>query len=320
MPRYAGYAICVDVKNKISTKFNGVDGCGKLRGENMLSLDQALRQARAAARDKLEQYFDAAIFAYYGDIRPEYLQFFRRHLELVQAAHGDQQRRLVLVLNTPGGHVETVEQMVVIIRHLYDEVFFIVPNMAMSAGTIFCMSGDKIYMDYSSALGPIDPQVQSREGNWVPALGYLDKFEEILQKSREGTLTNVEFAIAQSQDMAVLRRYEQARDLSVSLLKTWLVEYKFKSWNTHGATGTAVLQAEKESRAQDIAAQLGDNKVWHSHGRMIGIEVLQNKLGLEIDDYSSDVALRTDINQYHDLMADYVSQKQWPVFVDGRGI
>ncbi|MCG8993237.1 ATP-dependent Clp protease proteolytic subunit [Laribacter hongkongensis] len=286
----------------------------------MLSLDQALGQARAAAREKLEQHFDAALFAYYGDIRPEYLQFFRRHLETVQSAHGDHKRRLILILNTPGGHVETVEQMVVMIRHFYDEVFFVVPNMAMSAGTIFCMSGDKIYMDYSSALGPIDPQVQSKEGNWVPALGYLDKFEEILQKSRDGILTNVEFAIAQSQDMAVLRRYEQARDLSVSLLKTWLVQYKFRNWDTHRSTGQAVTVTEKEARAQEIAAQLGDNKVWHSHGRMIGIEVLQQKLRLEIDDYSSDVDLRKNINQYHDLVADYVSQKQWPVFVDGKGI
>ncbi len=286
----------------------------------MISLDQALAQARANAREKLEDHFGAALFAYYGDIRPEYLQFFRRCLESVQTAHGDDQRRLALVLNTPGGHVETVERMVGMIRHFYDEVFFIVPNMAMSAGTIFCMSGDKIFMDYSSALGPIDPQVQSREGNWVPALGYLDKFEEILQKSRENTITSVEYAIAQSQDMALLRRYEQARDLSVSLLKEWLVQYKFKSWQRHSSNGELVTPREKEERAHQIAAQLGDNKVWHSHGRMIGIEVLQDKLKLAIDDYSDNVQLRKDINQYHDLVADYVSQKQWSIFIDGKGI
>lgn len=43
-------------------------------------------------------------------------------------------------------------------------------------------SGDKICMDYSSALGPIDPQVFNGE-LWVPALGYLEKVEELVAKS-----------------------------------------------------------------------------------------------------------------------------------------
>ena len=63
------------------------------------------------------------------------------------------------------------------------EVHFVVPNAAMSAGTIFCMSGDKIYMDYSSSLGPIDPQVPAHDGRLVPALGYIDKVNEFIEKA-----------------------------------------------------------------------------------------------------------------------------------------
>ena len=37
---------------------------------------------------------------------------------------------------------------------------FIVPDRAMSAGTVFALSGDAIFMDYFSVLGPIDPQVE----------------------------------------------------------------------------------------------------------------------------------------------------------------
>ena len=48
---------------------------------------------------------------------------------------------------------------------------FIVPEYAYSAGTIFCMSGDNIYMDYYSVLGPIDPTVQNKDGRWVAAFG-----------------------------------------------------------------------------------------------------------------------------------------------------
>ena len=101
--------------------------------------------------------------------------------------------RLVVFLNTPGGSAETVEKMVSVIRFHYEEVYFVVPDYAMSAGTILCMSGDKIYMDYSSSLGPIDPQVYNGK-NWVPALGYLDKVEELIEKSANNELTEAEFS------------------------------------------------------------------------------------------------------------------------------
>ena len=63
----------------------------------------------------------------------------------------------MVFLNTPGGNAEIVEKLVEIIRFHYKELYFVVPDEAMSAGTIFCLAGDKIFMDYSSSLGPIDP-------------------------------------------------------------------------------------------------------------------------------------------------------------------
>ncbi len=163
--------------------------------------------------------------------------------------------------------------MVEIIRANYKEVFFVVPDVAMSAGTILCMAGDRIYMDYSSSLGPIDPQVYNGT-EWVPALGYLDKVEQLLEKAGAGTLTNAEFLILQNQDLALVSRDEQARDLTVTLLKKWLVQYKFRNWKEHESDsqrkGQPVTRAGKEERAEEIARTLADNKLWHSHGRMIG--------------------------------------------------
>src|SRR5262249_9572782 len=147
----------------------------------------------------------------------------------------------------------------------YKDVAFVVPDLAMSAGTIFCMSGNRIWMDYSSSLGPIDPQVWNGT-QWVPALGYLDKVEEMLDKAVKGTLTNAEFLILQSQDLALLSRYEQARNLTVTLLKKWLVQYKWEDWKTHGTDpaklGQPVTEEEKRQRAEEVARLLGDNKYW----------------------------------------------------------
>ena len=131
--------------------------------------------------------------------------------------------------------------MVEIIRCHYSEVFFVVPDAALSAGTIFCMSGDRIYTEYSSSLGPIDPQVWNGT-TWVPALGYLDKVEALLDKAAKSTLSKAEFLILQGQDLALLSRYEQARDLTVTLLKKWLVEYKFKDWPQHRSDKTKTFK------------------------------------------------------------------------------
>lgn len=286
----------------------------------MRTIDRLFQTQLQGNRSALEQHFEADLIGYYGEISSAYLPWYRQRIEAIANDGNSRREKLVVVLNTPGGEVEAVERMVEMQRYFYNEVYFVVPNMAMSAGTIFCMSGDKIFMDYTSSLGPIDPQVQSKDGKWVPALGYLDKFEELLQKSKDGTLTGVEFAIAQNQDLAELRRYEQARDLSVSLLKTWLTEYKFKSWITHRTEptklGQVVSQAEKENRADEIAKLLGNNREWHSHGRRIGIGTLKRKLRLEIEDYSADTVLRTKINEYHDLITDYMTRQNYSNFID----
>ena len=211
----------------------------------------------------------------------------------------------------------TVEKMVEVIRFHYESLYFIVPSSAMSAGTIFCMAGDKIFMDYSSSLGPIDPQIHNGE-RWVPALGYIDKINELITKSEQGILTDAEFAMLQKLDLGTIRAYEQAKDLSIDLLKKWLVKYKFKSWTIHRTTidkiGQPVTEEEKEMRAKKIAQMLSDNNIWHSHGRFIGIETLKDLLKLEIDDYTSEANLRNCIITYNSLLQEFVAKNNRRVF------
>lgn len=274
----------------------------------MAVLNETIELALNHYSTQTANQFKADVFAFIGGIRPEYLSAFRAHMENL-ADRETKSENLVFVLYTPGGVAEIVEKMVDIIRHFYKEVWFVVPDMAMSAGTILCMSGDKIYMDYSSALGPIDPQIPNSDGQLVPALGYLDQVERMIEKSGAGTLTDAEFAILQNQDLATLRRYEQARDLSISLLKDWLVKYKFKDWDTHSSTSQPVELKEKEERAIEIAEALSDHKRWYSHGRMIGIKTLTDDLHLKIEDYTDDNKLKSVIRKYSDLLLDCVQSR-----------
>lgn len=289
---------------------------------NLPQLDHAIFSMINEAEEKIENKLECDLLYYYGELRQGFVPFYRDTVEALARRDGAR-NAIGICLTTPGGQAEAVEQMADITRYHYEKVYFIVPRMAMSAGTIFCMSGDKIYMDYSSSLGPIDPQVPDKEDKvLVPALGYLDKVNELVQKSANDTITPAEFALLEKQDLAMLRFYEQARDLSKALLKKWLVKYKFADWTEHRTNnpGSPVTPEDKTSRAEEIADMLSDNNLWHSHGRMIGMQTLQSLIRLEIDDFGTDNDLQNAIRRYSDGLTDYISRQGVPIYIYNRHI
>ena len=180
--------------------------------ENLV--DKALKEMIVNALLELEKVTDGDVLCYSGPIIDGNENIF---LDIIEELAGDQDKRNVLnvVLTTTGGSAMAVERYVNIIRKHYEKVVFIIPDYAYSAGTIFCMSGDEIWMDFFSVLGPIDPQVKNKEGKFVPALGYLDKVNSLIEKAKNGTFTNAEFLILKDFDLAELRAYEQAKELTI---------------------------------------------------------------------------------------------------------
>jgi membrane-bound ClpP family serine protease len=205
---------------------------GWSRGRGLF--DNHIRETAKTRVLDLEVGLNADVALYFGPIFPSIEKRFRDFIEeLKNTQTGETARnRLAIVLNSPGGSEETVEKLVEIVRYHYAEVHFVIPDEAMSAGTIFAMSGDAIFMDYTSALGPIDPQVKQR--------------------------------------------------------------------------------------AEEIATLLADNKIWHSHGRKIGVKTLQNLLRLEIVDYSADNDLRSKILAYSEFITDYINRHEYPFFLHHR--
>lgn len=215
--------------------------------------------------------------------------------------------KLSVVLETTGGYIETVHRIANTLRKNYRVVDFIVPNFAFSAGTVLVMSGDAIYMDYFSVLGPIDPQLP-KDDKMVPALGYLEQYQRLIEKSQKGQLTTAELAYLINRfDPAELYMYEQARNLSISLLKEWLVKYKFKNWKLTQKRKLKVTKAMRVKRAEEIAEQLNKIDRWNSHGRGIPMSVLNNDLKLVIDDFGRDPRLNDCIKNYHRLLQNYLS-------------
>ena len=187
---------------------------------------------------------------------------------------------LVVMLETNGGQMEIVERLVSVMRSHYKTVSFVIPDFAYSAGTVLALSGDRIYMDYYSVLGPIDPQYRGSDGNYHSGYGVLAKYKELVEKINQTTSrenVKAEFAILlKNFDQAQIFHIEQAIEHGIALITEWLPQYKFKSWAATETRGLKVTRKMKEERAKDIAGTLGNAAKWHSHGRGIPMHRLES--------------------------------------------
>lgn len=256
----------------------------------------------------IEDALSADAIAFYGPILFGVDDTIRSAVEKRKGKPGGKDR-LAVILTTTGGYIEVVKRIVDTFRHFYPLVDFIIPNYAFSAGTVLAMSGDAIYMDYYSRLGPIDPQVEKQGGNSVSALGYLERYEHLIKKAQSGTISTAEIQLLISGfDQGELYDYDQARELSVSLLKEWLVKYKFKDWKKTATRRKPVTHAMKKASAERIARALNNTSKWHSHGFGISMEVLERDLNVRIIDFEKDATLSAAIRLYHNLLADYMGK------------
>ncbi len=269
---------------------------------------------------KVEEEFNADVITCIHPIMEPFDDIIRQRMDDLE----DKKDNLLVILETPGGSIETTERIVTVLRHHYPngEVTFLIPNHAMSAGTILVMSGDRILMDYYSVLGPIDPQIQNTKGEWVPGLGYLEKYKELIEKSTKGNLSQAELAfLIDKFDPAHLHWLEQAREHGVDLLKKWLVQYKFKNWARTQTKNKVVTQKMKGDRAASVAKKLNDTKLWRSHGRGLSIEVVRQTLKLEVEDFGTD-ARHEELNKrvcaYYRLLKDYMGRRAWNFAVQTR--
>lgn len=270
-----------------------------------ISLDEASRALLNDRITEIEAHTEKDVLAMVGNIEPGMAVRVRLALE-----HLDERRgTLLVILDTPGGLVEEVKRIAETLRHLYGTVHFLVPGMAMSAGTVLVMSGDAIYMDYFSCLGPIDPQIP-KDGRILPALSYLRQYEALIKKSEGGSLTMAELTLLSKLDLAELHQIQLAAELSQSLIKEWLSTYKFKDWDK--------TQAEKIQRATEIADKLNDHQRWYTHSLGIHKDVLEKELNLQIDDYSKDRHLKDLVWHYFWPLQEYCIRHGYNSFVHSK--
>jgi ATP-dependent protease ClpP protease subunit len=99
----------------------------------------------------------------------------------------DRSKGLDLIIHTPGGNITSTQSIVDYLHKMFradqnsiPDIRAIVPQMAMSAGTMIACSCKEIWMGKHSNLGPIDPQLQG-----VPTYGVLKEFEEACKQVKK---------------------------------------------------------------------------------------------------------------------------------------
>jgi membrane-bound ClpP family serine protease len=81
----------------------------------------------------------------------------------------DPNKDLHVLFFTLGGDGETALRLVRQAQSRCKKLVVIVPDQAKSAGTLFALGADQIYMGPTSDLGPIDPQFQLSENSGLVA-------------------------------------------------------------------------------------------------------------------------------------------------------
>jgi hypothetical protein len=196
-------------------------------------------------------------------------------------------KEIDIVLVTPGGFAHQVAKFVNKLRPRFDNIGFILLNKAMSAGTIFIMSGDEIIMNNQSQIGPIDPQVRTNNGQFVPAqsiLTLIEEFrirgEEALKKGMQPPWTDLQ--ILRGIDPKEIGNAMNASNYSIQMVEEYLQNFKFKNWTVHSDGVTKVTDTEKKQRANEIAKLLCEHSKWKNHGHAITREAAWEVCKLKI--------------------------------------
>lgn len=205
--------------------------------------------------------------------------------EMVRAVPAEA-RAVDILLLTPGGLAQQVSLFVSKLRPRFESVSFIVPNMALSAGTIWCLSGDEIWMTKDGYLGPIDPQVSGKDGNFLPAQAIIGLLQEIqrvgdenIQKGQSPPWSYVE--LLRNMDPKELGNAWAMTDYSIQLASEYLTKYKFSDWPTH-RDGRPVTPEERTAQALSVAQTLCNHGKWKVHSHGITRDVARQELGIRI--------------------------------------
>jgi undecaprenyl pyrophosphate synthase len=190
----------------------------------------------------------------------------------MEALSGLKNENLDLILHSGGGSAEATDAIVSYLRQKFRHIRIIIPQAAMSAGTMLACAADIIVMGKQSSIGPIDPQfiLQTSVGvQSLPAHAILEQFK----KAQEDCATNPKnlnswLPMLSQYGPALLVRCHDQIDFGKELIDNWLKAYMFKGENT--------------DIPEKIADYLSNHANFKTHGKHINIGKAK-EIGLKIE-------------------------------------
>jgi hypothetical protein len=195
----------------------------------------------------------------------------------------DRTKGLDLILHTPGGETAATESLVYYLRKMFGgDIRAIVPQLAMSAGTMIACSCKEIIMGEHSSLGPIDPQLAG-----MPAHGVVEEFNRAHAEIKaDNTRAFVWQPIIQKYNPTFIGECEKAIQWSNEMTKKWLM------------TGMLKDDPDSSVKSDAIINELGDHALTKSHARHLSPERCKN-IGLNIRMLEDDVKLQDAVLSVH---------------------
>jgi ClpP class serine protease len=193
------------------------------------------------------------------------------------------EKGLDLILHTPGGQVAATESLVNYLRSIFGhDIRAIIPQIAMSAGTMIACGCKEIVMGKHSSIGPIDPQFGG-----LAAQAVLDEYS----RARTEISLNPNLALFWQ---PILAKYPPTFEVECQQSVDWanaMVTDFLK-------TGMFEHDPDKDKRAQDITDKLSSHADTKTHSRHISLKAAK-ELGLTVVALEDDAALQDTVLSIH---------------------
>jgi ClpP class serine protease len=184
----------------------------------------------------------------------------------------DRTKGLDLILHTPGGRIAATQSIVNYLHKMFDgDIRAIVPQIAMSGGTMIACSCRSILMGTHSNLGPIDPQLRG-----LPCYGVLEEFERATDEiKKDPSKIAIWQPILGKYYPTFISECENAIKWSNEFVLEQLKKTMFKGHKT------------AEAKAKKVVTALTAYRVNKGHNRHVHFEDCK-KMGLKVEKIEED--------------------------------
>lgn len=215
----------------------------------------------------------------------------------------DRTKGLDLLLHTPGGGVFATETIVNYLKVMFnDDIRVIVPQIAMSAGTMIACASKEIIMGKQSNIGPIDPQFGS-----IPCYGVLEEFKKAVEEIDKDPRTKPVWAMIISKyHPTFIGECQNAIIVSKQIVTDWLIGNMFKD------------DRNKQEKAERIVETLSDHSDSKNHSRHYHIDKVK-ELGLVVQNMEDDNKLQDLIlTVHHCYMHTFANSKAFKIIENNQ--